>query len=119
MVSRGVHRALIRQALHFALVSLLGEQSLKVLEFHLNRVLGGNLYDVFYDDPRRFYEAVKSFFGSGADSVIELVASKLLEDGYLDANGPQEFLELVIKGDEESKRRLRNMFKLSGGGQNG
>jgi len=115
LTSNELCRGLVRQALRSALSSLLGEQSLRVLEFHLNRILGGSLYDVFYDDPHRFYKAIRGFFGSGADSVIELVASKLMEEGFLSADDPREFLELLRSSDDRSPKKLRELFKASGG----
>ena len=82
-----------------------------VLEFHLNKRLQGDMYEIFYENPHLFYQVLRDFFGSGADAVLRIIAQKLIEDGHLEAASPQEFVK-VLKNPGEDRWNLWKMFKL-------
>jgi len=109
------HKRYVAHVLRSALKGLLGESGLMVLEFHLNKRLQGDMYEIFYENPHRFYQALRDFFGSGADAVLRIIAQKLIEEGHLEAASPQEFVE-VLKNPGEGGRKLWKMFKLQEGG---
>ena len=87
-----------------------------VLEFHLNKRLQGDMYEAFYENPHGFYQALRDFFGSGADAVLRIIAQKLIEEGHLEASSPREFVE-VLKNPGEGGRKLWKMFKLQEAGE--
>jgi len=100
------------KAIKSALLNLLGEPSAGVLEFHLEKRLRSEVYSTFYNDPSKFYNALRDFLGAGADGILRILAQKLSDMGYLESRNQDEFVELVKRGDEEAKQRLRKMFKL-------
>mgnify|MGYP000689841341 CR=1 FL=1 len=104
------HKRYVAHVLRSALKALLGESGLAVLEFHLNRRLREDMYEVFYDDPHRFYNAMKNFFGSGVDAILRIIAQKLIEEGHIDVESPKAFVEVFNSPGEESRQRLRKMF---------
>jgi len=110
------HKRYVAHVLRSALKSLLGESSLIVLEFHLNKRLQGDMYEIFYENPHRFYQALRDFFGSGADAVLRIIAQRLIEEGHLEVSNPREFVE-VLKGPGGGRRELWKMFKLQEGGE--
>ncbi|MCD6420862.1 MAG: hypothetical protein J7L17_00430 [Thaumarchaeota archaeon] len=54
---------LVKKALRDAIRSVLGVGGSRVLELRLGRMLGRDPYDAFYENPRLFCEALRSFFG--------------------------------------------------------
>jgi len=107
------HKSYVSQAVRSALKSLLGESGLYVLEYHLNKRLGRDLYDAFYEDPHGFYRALASLFGSGTDAILRILGKRLIEDGWIEARDPSEFVDAMR--DPAGDRRLREMFKPRGG----
>ena len=110
------HKRYVIHVLRSTLKSILGEPNLMILEFHLNKRLQGDMYEAFYENPHRFYQALRDFFGSGADAVLRIIAQKLIEGGHLEAASPQEFVE-VLKNPGEGGRKLWRMFKLQEAGE--
>jgi len=110
------HKRYVAYVLCSTLKSLLGESGLMVLEFHLNKRLQGDMYEAFYENPHRFYQALRGFFGSGADAVLRIIAQKLMEDGHLEAASPQEFVK-VLKNPGEDRWKLWKMFRLREAGE--
>jgi len=109
--SETFHKSYIAHILRSTLKSLLGESGLRVLEFHLEKRLQGDMYEVFYENPHSFYKALQSFFGSGVDVVLRITAQKLIEEGYLETTNPQEFIN-ILKNPSGDKRELQKIFKL-------
>ena len=110
------HKRYVTHVFYSALKSLLGESGLMVLEFHLNKRLQGDMYEAFYENPHGFYQALRDFFGSGVDTILRIIAQKLIEGGHLEAASPQEFVE-VLKNPGEGGRKLWRMFKLQEAGE--
>jgi len=63
-----------RSILSEAFESILGSNGAKALRFHVERRLGRDMYDVFYEDPGKFYRALSDSFGRGAESIMLIVA---------------------------------------------
>ena len=82
-----------------------------VLEFHLRKRLQGDIYEVFYENPHGFYQALGDFLGPGVDAILRIIAQKLIENGHLEAASPQEFVK-VLKNPGEDRWNLWKMFKL-------
>jgi hypothetical protein len=70
------------------------------------------MYDVFYEDPGRFYRALSDFLGGGAEALMLLVARWLSENGYMENLDPDEFIRLLKMGGEEAAQMIRRSFKL-------
>jgi len=96
-----------------AFESLLGSNGVRVLRFHVEQRLGRDMYEVFCEDPGRFYRALSDIFGMGAEPLMRLIARWLNEKGYMDNLDPNEFVRLLKKGGEEAVQMLRRSFKLS------
>lgn len=109
-----INREFVKKSLRSALHSLLGDASLSALEFHLFNFLGNDPYDVFCDEPPKFYEALKTIFGLGADKVLEIMALTMIQKGALTVINAEEFLKLVKRGDEESRLKLLKLFRHGG-----
>jgi len=96
--------------------SLLGSAGVRVLKFHVERRLGQDMYDVFYEDPGKFYKALIGFFGAGAKPLMRLIARWLKENGYMENLDPDEFIKLLEKGDKEAVEIIRKSIKPSSQG---
>jgi hypothetical protein len=94
-----------------AFESLLGSNGVRVLRFHVERRLGQDMYDVFCEDPSRFYRALSDLFGIGADPLMRLIARWLSDNGYMDDLDANEFVKLVKEGSKEAIQILRRSFK--------
>jgi len=94
-----------------AFESLLGSAGVRVLRFHVERRLGQDMYDVFYEDPGKFYRALSDFFGAGAEPLMRLIARWLNENGYMENLNPDEFVSLLKKGGEEAAQIIRRALK--------
>ena len=79
-----------------------------------------NMYQAFYEDPRKFYEAMEDFLGEGAEALMRLTIAWLIQNGYLKAVNlePDDFLKLLREGGETAKIMIRSSFKgeSEGGG---
>lgn len=106
---------LVIHCLSMAFENLLGSSGTRVLQFHLGRKLGKNMYEVFYEDPRRFYEALEKFLGSGARPLMKLVVSWLIQNKLINNLDAEEFVGLLIEGGEKARHELINSFNSSKG----
>jgi len=93
----------LKSILPKAFESLLGSNGAKVLRFHVERKLGQDMYDIFHEDPGRFYRTLSDLFGIGAESLMRLVARWLKENGYLRDLDANEFVRLLKEGGEEAQ----------------
>jgi len=105
------HKRYVAHVLRSAFKSLLGESGLTVLEFHLRKRLQGDIYEVFYENPHGFYQALGDFLGPGVDAILRIIAQKLIESGHLEASSPGEFVEVLKNPGEGGRRMLWKMFK--------
>lgn len=90
---------------------LLGDAGSLALENYLSRKLSRNMYEVLCSSPNEFYRVFKSFLGYGADALLRIVASKLIEEGKLVGLTPREFIELLSDGSEDARLRLLRSFR--------
>jgi hypothetical protein len=93
-----------------ATTTALGSSCSVVIEFHLKQKFGKDPYEVFVEDPKSFYEALKEIFGAGAESMITLVGTFLIKKYGITCTA-SEFLNLVVDGDEPAKRTLKEILK--------
>lgn len=87
----------------------LGPTSYTVITFHLKQKFEKDPSEVFVEDPRAFYTALKEIFGAGAESIISLVGT-LLINKYGITCSPESFVSLVVEGDESSKNKLEEIL---------
>ncbi|MEM0078770.1 MAG: hypothetical protein QXL40_04090 [Nitrososphaerota archaeon] len=99
------------KSIRFVFHMLLGDSGASALENYLNRKLSRNMYEVFCSSPNEFYRVLKSFLGYGADALLKIVASKLIEEGVLVGLTPGEFVELLSDGSENARLRLLKSFR--------
>jgi hypothetical protein len=98
-----------RKILEAATTTALGPTCNTVIEFHLKQKFGRDPCEVFVEDPTAFYTALKEIFGAGAESIISLVGTFLVNKYGMTASA-ETFLNLVVKGDESSKSRLEEIL---------
>jgi hypothetical protein len=103
----------LRSILSRAFESLLGSAGVRVLRFHVERRLGQDMYDAFYEDPGKFYKALSEIFGAGAEPLMRLIARWLSDKGYMENLNPDEFVSLLKRGGEEAAQIIRRSFKPS------
>ncbi|MEN2975221.1 MAG: hypothetical protein ABDH32_06570 [Candidatus Caldarchaeales archaeon] len=101
----------VKNTLIYGIASLLGPSGLTALEYHLNKKLGRDMYEVFYNSPFIFYNALKNFLGTGADAILRIVATKLISEGRIVGITPKEFIELMSKDGEPFRIKLLKSFR--------
>ena len=92
-----------------ATTTSLGPTSYTVITFHLKQKFGKEPSEVFVEDPKAFYTALKEIFGVGADNIISLVGT-FLTNKYGMTCSPESFVNLVLEGDESSKNKLEEIL---------
>jgi hypothetical protein len=89
-----------------ATVPALGSTFHQIISFHFKQKFGRALYEVFVDDPVSFYNGLEEVLGAGAKLVTSLVGTFLVVKHHINYTA-EEFVNLVVKGDELSKRKLK------------
>jgi len=110
-VSRSEIVTNIKELFRSTLRDLLGPSGLNALEHYLNRKLQDDMYEVFVSSPSTFYTVLRSFLGKGADAILRIAATKLIEDGKIMGLSAEEFVELMKRNDDESYRRFLDSFR--------
>jgi len=87
----------------------LGSPCNTVIVFHLKKKFGKDPYEVFTDDPKEFFKGLEEVFGAAAECMVGLIGAFIVRK-YEIACTAEEFVALVVKGDELSKRRLREIL---------
>ena len=80
-----------------------------IISFHLKQKFGKDPYEVLVDDPKTFFNGLEEVLGAGAEAVISLIGAFLVIKYCVNCT-PDEFVRLLIKGDEPSKRRLKEIL---------
>ncbi len=99
----------VRKVFEEATTTALGPTCNTVITFHLKQKFGKDPCEVFLEDPRAFYTALEEIFGAGAQSIINLVATFLI-DKYGMTYNAEEFVNLMVKGDKSSKSKLEKIL---------
>lgn len=94
-----------RKVLEEATTTALGAPICTVITFHLKQKFRKDPSEAFIDDPKAFYLALEAIFGAGAKSIISIVAALLIKKYGMTYNS-EEFMNLIVKGDESSKKAL-------------
>lgn len=98
-----------------AVRSLLGESGSRVLEAYMKRVLGADPYDILYDDPKAFYDGLRSFLGPGANALLKILAKNIIKEYRLEDISPDQILDLMEGGGESWERFISLMAGAVGG----
>ncbi len=106
----------VKETLRSALHSIFGDTCLSALEYHLTKILGNDPYGTFYEDPSRFYQGLKTFFGQGAEKILEIIFLRLQQMGKIELVSPAEILAMLESGPE-ARNEILKMFKKSGRGE--
>jgi len=72
-----------------------------------------DMYEAFYEDPRRFYRAVEEVLGGGAEVLMRVTLLWLIQNGYLNATEREldDFLKLLKEGREEARNIIISSFR--------
>ena len=93
------------------LESILGSSGRIALEYHLSRILGEEPLQVFIENPRRFYEALREIFGeNGARVTFRLLCGKLAELSKAVYPTPEDLFELMLKDEKAARREIRRLI---------
>jgi hypothetical protein len=82
-----------------------------IISFHLKQKFGKDPYEVLVNDPKTFFNGLEEVLGAGAEAVISLIGSFLVIKYCVNCT-PNEFVRLLIKGDEPSKRKLKEILLI-------
>lgn len=88
----------------------LGQTCNTVISFHLKQKFCREPYEVLVEDPKTFYKALEEIFGAGAESLMNLLGTFLTRKYTVNCT-PKEFVDIVTKGDEPSKRKLKEILE--------
>jgi len=80
-----------------------------IISFHLKQKFGKDPYEVLVDDPKTFFNGLEEVLGAGAEAVISLIGAFLVIKYGVNCTA-DEFVRLLNKGDEPSKRRLKEIL---------
>lgn len=80
-----------------------------IISFHLKQKFGKDPYEVLVDDPKTFFNGLEEVLGAGAEAVISLIGAFLVIKYGVNCTA-DEFVRLLIKGDEPSKRKLKEIL---------
>lgn len=94
-----------RRIFEEATTTALGPTCNAVITFHLKQKFRKDPSETFVEDPKAFYAALEEVFGAGAHCIISLVAALLIKKHCMTYNA-EEFVNLMLKGDESSKKML-------------
>jgi hypothetical protein len=97
--------SIARKVFEEATTAALGSDVNAVITFHLKKKFGKDPSEVFVEDPAAFYTALKAIFGAGAENIISLVGT-LLMNKYGVTCTTESFVNLMVKGDKSSKDTL-------------
>ena len=100
----------IRMAFREAFKSILGDSGVRVLEFHVRRISSSDLYELLYNDPRRFYETLTRFFGQGAKAFVRILANALIDKYQLNDVSLEEFAAIMRGEREDARDKLREIM---------
>ena len=81
---------------------VLGDVSLKVLEYHFDKLLGMDPAEALFREPKAFYETLNKFFKAGTDILLETVLKTIFLDIYRVNINVKDVL-LAIKSGEVNK----------------
>ena len=101
----------LRSILYKAFESILGSSGAKALRYHVELRLGQDMYDVFCEDPGRFYRALSDCFGIGAETMMLVIARWLNDNNYTDGLDVEKFIRVLKKGGEEARQMIRRSLK--------
>lgn len=100
---------LVKRALRDVIRSILGEGGSRVLELHLERMLGRDPYDAFYENPKLFCDGLRSLFGVGCRGLLRVIASTIIERHEVQGMTPENLINLL---DDNSLRSRKLLFKI-------
>jgi len=94
----GAEQALVKSAFKESVKKVLGEDGSRALEFHMKRVLKKDPYDILCEDPRRFYEGLRPFFGNNATAFLKIVVATLMKDHGVSNLDAETVVRLMVEG---------------------
>ncbi|MEM2739711.1 MAG: hypothetical protein QXQ29_02805 [Candidatus Bathyarchaeia archaeon] len=107
-------RDVVEEVFSEALSSGFSRDFYLVFTFYIGRGLGGDLFEVFLEDPARVYSRVEEIYGFGAVFIFRAIYNYIRARVELDLSFDR-FLDIVKSGDREP---LRNLFsRLSEAGR--
>jgi len=101
-----------RRIFEEATTAALGPTCNPVITYHLQKKFGKDPSETFIEDPKAFYAALEEVFGAGARHIIIIVATLLIKKHCMTYSA-EDFVHLLIKGDEPSKKILAEILSCA------
>lgn len=98
----------LRKTFEEAIDNSLGVSAKEAIIFHLRKRLGGDPFQVLWENPAAFYKELEKIFGSGAIFLIKLFVDGLNKK-FNSKHSPETFLKFLTAND---KRLLAEWHKL-------
>lgn len=92
------------------LCSSLGESACKAVLFFLHAELGRNLSEMFWENPKAAYQAMKKVLGIGTKVLISILVTKINQEYGLTMD-PKHFLSLMCNGNQNSVEEIRAFLR--------
>jgi hypothetical protein len=93
------------------LVSLsLCESAVDSIVFVLRNRLGGDPFEVFWENPKFVYDELRRIFGDGTNVLINMWVKAFRQRATSNVN-PEEFLRHLQSNDPRSIEKVRSMLK--------
>lgn len=102
----GVFRDFFRKTL----CSSLGESAGKAVFLLIQKGLGRDFFEVFWEDPKAACCEIERIFGVGANVLISLLAAGI-EREYNLKMSPERLLDLMRSGDHSSREEVRSLLR--------
>jgi len=100
---------LMKKELREIFNSILGENGVMVLTFHLRRYVGEDPLKSLIEYPHEFYRGLVEVYESGADAMIMLLAETLSQRYGLNLDS-RKFLLLMKNADPKSRESIRRIW---------
>lgn len=88
-----------------------GESAGEAILFFLQDNLGRDPFEVLWDDPKAFYQALEKIFGAGAKVLINVLVTTINRECGLNFD-PEDFLNLIRGGDQRSVEKIRYFMSM-------
>jgi len=94
------------KVLRLGFVKILGESNLNILEIFLRRFFKRDIYHVFLEEPKRFYEELIKIYGDGADFLLRALFTVLVREDLLKPLDIDEIMRLMKMDDKDFIKKL-------------
>lgn len=107
----------LRETFREVIASSMGSSVCDAIEFYLRKYLGKDPFEVFWDDPPKFFGALQKVFGAGAEVFIKMLILGVNRKYGLRYDA-ETFLKLLNSKNEKSLMKFHDILKKIFGPRN-